>query len=177
MDIKGRGRISSEYLVWCHIHTRCNNPKNKDWANYGGRGITVCERWDDFENFLADMGLKPSPKHQIDRIDNDGNYEPSNCRWATKVQQANNTRRNRSLTIDWSQDDLYRMRARRRNPSRSVCVTTSTSAALALSLSLLMSGERSRTSARARGDATAGDGNGIRRRPHRVMPTAAGKYW
>jgi hypothetical protein len=64
------------------------------------RGIIVCERWSSFENFLADMGPKPSPKHQMDRINNDGNYEPGNCRWATPIEQANNTRANHLLTVD-----------------------------------------------------------------------------
>jgi len=71
---------------------RCRNPNVKAFKDYGGRGITVCERWFSYENFLADMGRRPSPVHSIDRKDNDGNYEPSNCRWATKIEQSYNTR-------------------------------------------------------------------------------------
>jgi hypothetical protein len=80
---------------------RCYDQSNKNYFNYGGRGIEICERWlHSFENFLADMGERPSPKHSIDRIDNNGNYEPGNCRWATDLEQANNTRKNRLLTVD-----------------------------------------------------------------------------
>ena len=82
-----------EYMAWRHMHDRCRSPKSKDWHNYGGRGITVCERWHKFENFLADMGKRPSAKHSIDRWpSNDGNYEPSNCKWSTAKEQAQNRR-------------------------------------------------------------------------------------
>lgn len=77
---------------------RCSNSNNPGYKDYGGRGITVCQRWLKYENFLADMGRKPSPQHSIDRIDNEANYEPSNCHWATNRQQANNARRNRLIT-------------------------------------------------------------------------------
>jgi hypothetical protein len=80
------------YSVWSGMRTRCRNPNNKNWKDYGGRGITVCERWDKFENFLADMGERPGPSYSIDRIDVEGNYEPGNCRWATPTEQVRNRR-------------------------------------------------------------------------------------
>jgi hypothetical protein len=92
--------VSVEYSSWHNMLDRCNNPNNKRYKDWGGRGITVCERWNVFENFLADMGLKPSPEHEIDRIDNDGNYEPGNCRWAPLLVQANNRRDNHPFTIN-----------------------------------------------------------------------------
>lgn len=86
------------YKTWFRMLKRCGNPLDQDWKHYGGRGITVCERWEDFENFYADMGPKPSDKHSIDRINTDGNYEPANCRWATQLEQVRNRRSNRYIT-------------------------------------------------------------------------------
>jgi hypothetical protein len=91
---------SSTYRVWSGMLTRCGNPNTRAYADYGGRGIRVCERWLDFALFFADMGERPSSGHSIDRIDNDGNYEPANCRWATRKEQNNNSRHNRLITIN-----------------------------------------------------------------------------
>jgi hypothetical protein len=88
-------KSSTEYNSWQAMTHRCNKPKNKDYPKYGAVGIRVCDRWMVFKNFLADMGLKPTPNHSIDRYPNQrGNYEPGNCRWATKQQQARNCKRN-----------------------------------------------------------------------------------
>jgi len=92
---------TKEYIAWTSIQGRCTNPNNKDYPRYGGRGISVCDRWlNSYENFLADMGRKPTPQHSIDRKDNDGNYDPSNCRWATLEEQGNNKRNNTFLTFE-----------------------------------------------------------------------------
>lgn len=92
---------TAEYKAWCQAKARCENPKNPAWADYGGRGIRMCGRWQDcFAAFFADMGPRPSANHSIDRIDNDGNYEPLNCRWATRDEQANNKRNNRNLEVN-----------------------------------------------------------------------------
>lgn len=93
-----RKRLTPEFKTWVGIIKRCTYKKYKDWPLYGGRGITICDRWRcNFQAFLEDMGRKPSPRHSIDRFpDVDGNYEPSNCRWATPSEQAKNQRRHRA---------------------------------------------------------------------------------
>lgn len=103
--------VSKEYGIWGQMISRCHNPKVKCFPDYGGRGIKVCDRWRySFENFIADVGPRPSPKHSLDRKDNDGDYCPENCRWATRKDQGNNTRKTRFITAngitqsarDWS---------------------------------------------------------------------------
>jgi hypothetical protein len=88
------------YSIWGHMRHRCQNPNSSKYPIYGGRGIKVCERWQTFENFLADMGLPPTKKHSLDRIDVNGNYEPGNCRWATDKEQGNNRRDNRLIPFN-----------------------------------------------------------------------------
>lgn len=91
---------SGEYSSWSKMRRRCNEPSNNRYKDYGARGIKVCERWSSFEVFLSDMGPKPSPLHSLDRIDTNGNYDPSNCRWATSKQQNNNRRDNVVLDVN-----------------------------------------------------------------------------
>tara|TARA_R110000868_G_scaffold13848_3_gene64357 strand:- start:8415 stop:8933 length:519 start_codon:yes stop_codon:yes gene_type:complete len=91
---------TTEYISWFGMKQRCYNTNFRQYKDYGGRGIKVCERWkESFVNFLEDMGRKPSPQHSLDRINNDGNYEPSNCRWATRSEQQNNKRNNKKMLL------------------------------------------------------------------------------
>lgn len=91
--IRGRHHESKKtklYSSWTHMLSRCNNPHAIGYVHYGGRGISVCKRWLTYENFRDDMGPHPGEGYSIDRINNDGNYEPKNCRWATRSQQSSN---------------------------------------------------------------------------------------
>lgn len=107
------GKQTPTYICWAKMIDRCFNPNSNIWGYYGGRGITVCERWRSYPNFLADMGERPGLEYSLDRYpDNDGNYEPGNARWATRAEQARNTRANVLLThngrtmcvADWSKE-------------------------------------------------------------------------
>lgn len=102
---------SKEYSSWCGMKYRCHNPKCRYYKNYGGRGIIVCDKWlNSFESFIDDMGPMPEGKYSLDRIDVNGNYEPTNCRWATDHTQGRNRRNNhwieyqdkRMITADWA---------------------------------------------------------------------------
>lgn len=89
----GQSNKTPEYMTWTDMRRRCLNQKAKDYPKYGGRGITICDRWiNSYENFLDDMGKRPGADYSIERIDNDGNYEPSNCKWGTKLEQSRNRR-------------------------------------------------------------------------------------
>lgn len=99
----GGSRARPEYIVWRGMHERCSDPRRRDFADYGGRGITVCERWSGemgWHYFFEDMGPRPTPKHTIDRVDNSRGYSPENCTWSTMKEQARNRRGNRLVTIN-----------------------------------------------------------------------------
>src|SRR5215831_1427086 len=92
---------SSEYSIWNAMISRCENPRSKDYIRWGARGITVCNKWrESFAQFFHDMGPRPSARHSIERIDNDGNYEPSNCCWIDRIKQARNRRNNTLLEFE-----------------------------------------------------------------------------
>jgi len=94
-----------EYRSWNHMKVRCLNPKNKEYARYGGSGIKICDEWLDFRSFLKDMGSRPRGT-TLDRIDSTGNYEPNNCRWATPTAQSRNTKRNHKIIISGAERAL-----------------------------------------------------------------------
>ena len=100
-DRSGDRTSIPEYRIWRAMRLRCNSPSNPAYPYYGGRGVAVCDRWaQSFDAFYADMGPRPSPRHSIDRIDNDGPYDPANCRWATPQEQARNRRSTTLLAHD-----------------------------------------------------------------------------
>ena len=105
-----RGSVTPEYNSWRGMIERCGNPKHIGFKYYGARGVTVCERWRvSFVDFLADMGLKPSPEHTLDRIDPSGNYGPENCQWSTRAEQRLNQRPyNQSARVRAAWDSRYR---------------------------------------------------------------------
>lgn len=91
---------TAEYRIWSGMRKRCTNPRAQRFDRYGGRGISICEKWSDFQQFFKDMGPRPTPRHSIERVDNDGNYCPENCRWATPEEQANNNSRNIIVLVE-----------------------------------------------------------------------------
>jgi hypothetical protein len=99
--IKHGAYRTPEYQLWANMKDRCNNPNNKNFSHYGGRGVRVCPQWESsFEVFLADMGPRPSSKHSVDRYpDKNGDYQPGNVRWATQIEQANNKRNTRKTVF------------------------------------------------------------------------------
>lgn len=102
LEKNGKRTVTPEYRAWAAMKNRCLNPNQARFKDYGGRGIKVCRRWlgkNGFKNFLADMGPKPSPAHSMDRKKTNRNYTKSNCRWATRSEQARNARSNRIVTI------------------------------------------------------------------------------
>ena len=102
-----RSAVPLGYMSWRGMKVRCNNPKQPEFKNYGARGISVCARWmESFAAFIEDMGPRPSAAHSIDRIDNDGNYEPGNCRWATHEEQSRNRRNTYLVTVDGVADTI-----------------------------------------------------------------------
>lgn len=135
---------SLEYRCWSNMKSRCENPKAKSFADYGAKGVRVCEKWRSFAGFYEDMGDAPGPRYTLDRIDNSRGYEPGNCRWATRKQQNRNKTNSRFLTFngktatiaEWSEETGIRqgtiwMRLNRQNLSVEDALTIKTSKAVA----------------------------------------------
>lgn len=103
------GQTSPEFKAWGGMKQRCTNPKNPKFSDYGGRGISVCQRWmASFDNFISDMGLRPSAEYSLERKNTDGNYEPSNCIWATREAQQRNRRVNKRVLFRGEDMTLFR---------------------------------------------------------------------
>ena len=116
----GTAERPAEYRIWQAMKNRCRNPNFHLWHRYGGRGITVCDRWaNSYEHFLADVGPRPGPDYSLDRIDNDGAYSPENCRWATRTEQARSYRGERSPETDFSDVDIREIRRLHESGERS----------------------------------------------------------
>jgi len=95
---RSQKRFSKTYYIWAAMRQRCSNPRNKSFKNYGARGIRVCPRWDDYAAFLTDMGERPTG-YTIERLDNNGDYSPANCKWGTRLEQNRNCRKNLVVTV------------------------------------------------------------------------------
>jgi hypothetical protein len=101
-------KMTPEYRAWADMKSRCLNPSIKNYPYYGGRGISICKQWiDSFTSFLSDVGFRPSDLHSLDRIDNNGNYQPGNVRWATAKQQTENRRPERRARRNSKTSELY----------------------------------------------------------------------
>ena len=131
------GKYTPEFRIWGSMKQRCLNPNSKYFKHYGGRGISICTSWlASFDNFLSDMGRRPTDNHEIDRIDVNGNYSRDNCRWATKKQQMRNTRRAVTWTIggitksaaDWAEELGMSIKAARNRAYRGSSETAAISA-------------------------------------------------
>jgi len=109
-----------EHALWSQIKQRCDNSKHIGYKNYGGRGVTYFFAWSIFQNFIADMGRRPTPSHQIDRIDNNGNYVPWNCRWATKEENCRNTRNARQELYKGEMKHIYDIAEKEGIPKRKI---------------------------------------------------------
>lgn len=104
---KNGNKETAEYRIWSGIRKRCLNPRAQRYERYGGRGIKICQRWNNFANFFADMGPRPTQRHSIDRINNDGDYCQENCRWSTPEEQANNRSRNIIVLVNGEKMTLH----------------------------------------------------------------------